>query len=303
MTEPTGLPTRARVVIIGGGVIGASVAYHLAQLGWTDVLLLEQGQLSCGTTWHAAGLVGQLRASENGTRLVQYSTELYERLERETGLSTGFRRCGGVTVARTQDRLTQLKRTAATAEAYQLDCELISPERAQELYPVMQVDDLKGAIWLPGDGRANPTDLTSALARGARDKGVTIRERTRVTAVTIKDNTVTGVQTDQGDVEAEIVVNCAGQWAKQVGGLAGVNVPLHSAEHFYVVTEQVDGVHRDLPVLRDPDGYTYIKEEVGGSAASSAASSPRPSPGSPPTSCPIRSSSSCSRRTGTTSRS
>src|SRR5580692_3583099 len=267
MTEtptPAPLPPRARVVIVGGGVIGASVAYHLAQLGWTDVLLLEQGQLSCGTTWHAAGLVGQLRASESGTRLVQYSTELYERLERETSLSTGFRRCGGVTVARTQDRLTQLKRTAATAEAYQLDCELISPERAHELYPVMQVDDLKGAIWLPGDGRANPTDLTSALARSARDKGVTIRERTRVTAVTIKDNTVTGVQTDQGDVEAEIVVNCAGQWAKQVGALAGVTVPLHSAEHFYVVTEQIDGVHRDLPVLRDPDGYTYIKEEVGG---------------------------------------
>jgi 4-methylaminobutanoate oxidase (formaldehyde-forming) len=251
-------------VIIGGGVIGASVAYHLAQLGWTDVLLLEQGQLSCGTTWHAAGLVGQLRASEGGTRLVQYSTELYERLERETGLSTGFRRCGGVTVARTEDRLTQLKRTAATAEAYQLDCELISPERARELYPVMQVDDLKGAIWLPGDGRANPTDLTAALARGARDKGVTIRERTRVTKITLKDNTVTGVTTDQGDVEAEIVVNCAGQWAKQVGALAGVTVPLHSAEHFYVVTEQIDGVHRDLPVLRDPDGYTYVKEEVGG---------------------------------------
>ncbi len=264
MTEPTHLPARARVVIIGGGVIGASVAYHLAQLGWTDVLLLEQGQLSCGTTWHAAGLVGQLRASESGTRLVQYSTELYQRLEKETGLSTGFRRCGGVTVARTQDRLTQLKRTAATAEAYQLDCELITPKRAQELYPVMQTDDLKGAIWLPGDGRANPTDLTSALARGARDKGVTIRERTRVTTITVKDGTVQGVSTDQGDVEAEIVVNCAGQWAKQVGALAGVTVPLHSAEHFYVVTEQIDGVHRDLPVLRDPDGYTYLKEEVGG---------------------------------------
>src|ERR1700733_3567359 len=264
MTEPTGPPTRARVVIIGGGVIGASVAYHLAQLGWTDVLLLEQGQLSCGTTWHAAGLVGQLRASESGTRLVQYSTELYERLERETGLSTGFRRCGGVTVARTQDRLTQLKRTAATAEAYQLDCELITLRQARELYPVMRTDDLVGAIWLPGDGRANPTDLTVALARGARDKGVTIRERTRVTAISVKDGTVTGVTTDQGDVEAEVVVNCAGQWAKQVGALAGGTVPLHSAEHFYVVTEQIDGVHRDLPVLRDPDGYTYIKEEVGG---------------------------------------
>ena len=251
-------------MIIGGGVIGTSVAYHLAQLGWTDVLLLEQGQLSCGTTWHAAGLVGQLRASENGTRLVQYSTELYARLEAETGLGTGFRRCGGVTVARTPDRMTQLRRTAATAEAYQLECELISPQQARELYPIMRTDDLAGAIWLPGDGRANPTDLTAALARGARDKGVTIRERTRVTGILSGAGTVTGVRTDHGDVEAEVVVNCAGQWAKQVGAMAGVTVPLHSAEHFYVVTEQVDGVHRDFPILRDPDGYTYIKEEVGG---------------------------------------
>ncbi len=258
------LPARARVVIIGGGVIGASVAYHLAAMGWTDALLLEQGQLSCGTTWHAAGLVGQLRTSENGTRLVQYSAELYERLERETGLSAGFRRCGGVTVARTQDRMVQLRRTAATAEAYQLECELISPRRAAELYPVMQVDDLAGAIWLPGDGRANPTDLTAALARGARGRGVIVRERTRVTGILTSDGAVSGVRTEAGDVEAEVVVNCAGQWAKQVGAMCGVTVPLHSAEHFYVVTEQVDGVHRDLPILRDPDGYTYIKEEVGG---------------------------------------
>jgi len=250
-------------VIIGGGVIGTSVAYHLAQLGWTDVLLLEQGQLSCGTTWHAAGLVGQLRASENGTRLVQYSTELYARLEAETGLGTGFRRCGGVTVARTPDRMTQLRRTAATAEAYQLECELISPQRARELYPIMRTDDLAGAIWLPGDGRANPTDLTAALARGARDKGVTIRERTRVTGILAADGAVkavTGVRIDNGDVAAEVVVNCAGQWAKQVGAMAGVTVPLHSAEHFYVVTEQVDGVHRDFPVLRNKDGDTCLKE-------------------------------------------
>jgi 4-methylaminobutanoate oxidase (formaldehyde-forming) len=273
MTEPSGIPSsaaspalppRARVVIIGGGVIGASVAYHLAQLGWTDVLLLEQGQLSCGTTWHAAGLVGQLRASENGTRLVQYSCELYERLEAETGLGTGFRRCGGVTVARTKDRMTQLRRTAATAEAYQLECELVSPQQAKELYPILRDDDLEGAIWLPGDGRANPTDLTAALARGARDKGVTIREKTRVTGILTENNVVQGVRTDQGDVEAEVVVNCAGQWAKAVGALAGVTVPLYSAEHFYVVTEQIDGVHRDFPILRDPDGYTYVKEEVGG---------------------------------------
>ena len=261
---PGGVPARARVVIIGGGVIGTSVAYHLATMGWTDVLLLEQGQLSCGTTWHAAGLVGQLRASENGTRLVQYSTELYARLEAETGLGTGFRRCGGVTVARTPDRMVQLRRTAATAEAYELECELISPERAAELYPIMKVADLAGAIWLPGDGRANPTDLTAALARGARVRGVTVCERTRVTGIAVAGGAVTGVRTDRGDVEAEVVVNCAGQWAKQVGAMCGVTVPLHSAEHFYVVTEQIDGVHRDLPILRDPDGYTYIKEEVGG---------------------------------------
>jgi 4-methylaminobutanoate oxidase (formaldehyde-forming) len=251
-------------VIIGGGVIGTSVAYHLATMGWTDVLLLEQGQLSCGTTWHAAGLVGQLRASENGTRLVQYSTELYGRLEQETGLATGFRRCGGVTVARTPERLTQLRRTAATAEAYELECELISPRRAAELYPIMDVSDLAGAIWLPGDGRANPTDLTYALARGARDRGALVRERTRVTGILTAGGAVTGVRTDSGDVEAEVVVNCAGQWAKAVGAMCGVTVPLHSAEHFYVVTDQVDGVHRDFPILRDPDGYTYIKEEVGG---------------------------------------
>ena len=251
-------------MIIGGGVIGTSVAYHLATMGWTDVLLLEQGQLSCGTTWHAAGLVGQLRASENGTRLVQYSTELYGRLEQETGLATGFRRCGGVTVARTPERLTQLRRTAATAEAYELECELISPRRAAELYPIMDVSDLAGAIWLPGDGRANPTDLTYALARGARDRGVVVRERTRVTGILTAGGAVTGVRTDTGDVEAEVVVNCAGQWAKAVGAMGGVTVPLHSAEHFYVVTDQVDGVHRDFPILRDPDGFTYIKEEVGG---------------------------------------
>ena len=262
--EPAQLPGRARVVIIGGGVIGASVAYHLALMGWTDVLLLEQGQLSCGTTWHAAGLVGQLRATENGTRLVQYSTELYERLEEETGLSAGFRRCGGVTVARTHDRMVQLRRTAATAEAYQLDCELITPAQARDRYPIMAVDDIVGAIWLPGDGRANPTDLTAALARGARNRGVLIRERVRVTGIRTRAGAVTGVRTDQGDIEAEVVVNCAGQWAKQVGAMCGVTVPLHSAEHFYVVTERIDGAHRDLPVLRDPDGYTYFKEEVGG---------------------------------------
>ena len=239
------LPDRAQVVVIGGGIIGTSVAYHLTRLGWTDVLLLEQGTLSCGTTWHAAGLVGPLRASESGTRLVQYSAELYESLEAETGLATGYRNVGGVIVARTEDRMVQLRRTAANAVAYDLPCELVSPERAQELFPPMQVEDLTGAIWLPGDGKVNPTDVTQSLAKGARQGGARIAERVRVTGIDVVDGRVTGVRTDQGRVEAEVVVNCAGQWAKAVGELAGVNVPLYSAEHFYVVTEAVPGAHPD----------------------------------------------------------
>ena len=263
MSTPT-LPERAQVVIIGGGVIGTSVAYHLTKLGSRDVVLLEQGQLSCGTTWHAAGLVGQLRASESGTRLVQYSTQLYAELEAETGLSAGYKQCGGVTVARTQDRMIQLRRTAASAAAYDLECELLDPQEALQRYPVMRTDDLVGAIWLPADGKANPTDLTMALAKGARQRGARVFERVRVLDVLSTDSRVSGVRTDAGDIEAEIVVNCAGQWAKQVGAMAGVNVPLYSAEHFYVVTETIEGVHTDLPILRDPDGYTYFKEEVGG---------------------------------------
>ncbi len=256
------------MVIIGGGVIGCSTAYHLAKLGWTDVVLLEQGTLSCGTTWHAAGLVGLLRASESGTRLVQYSSELYAGLEAETGLSAGYRQCGGLIVARTEDRMVQLQRTVATAAAFDLEAQMLTPDQAQEKWPVIATDDLLGAIWLPQDGRANPTDLTLALAKGARNRGVRIHERVRVlgvdTAEGDKGRRVTGVRTDAGDIEAEVVVNCAGQWAKALGDQVGVTIPLHSAEHFYVVTDQIEGVHADLPILRDPDGYTYFKEEVGG---------------------------------------
>ena len=262
------LPSRAQVVVIGGGVVGCSVAYHLTKLGVTDVVLLEQGTLSCGTTWHAAGLVGPLRASESGTRLVQYSADLYDALEAETGFATGYRNVGGVVVARTPDRLAQLRRTAANAVAYDLDCELLTPAGAQDLWPLMAVDDLLGAIWLPGDGRVNPADLTQSLARGAQQGGATILERVRVTGFEIEDGPsgrrVTGARTDAGDLECEVVVNCAGQWAKAIGDLAGVTVPLHSAEHFYVVTEPVAGVHPDLPIMRDPDGWTYFKEETGG---------------------------------------
>src|SRR4051794_12669089 len=267
------LPERAEIVVVGGGVIGTSVAYHLTKLGWTDVLLLEQGTLSCGTTWHAAGLVGPLRASESGTRLVQYSAELYATLEVETGLATGYRNVGGVIVARTEDRMVQLRRTAANAVAYDMPCELVSPERAQELWPPMRVDDLLGALWLPGDGKVNPSDVTQSLAKGARQRGARIVEGVRVLGVATRPTggaaaprgrRSTGVRTDQGDVEADVVVLCAGQWSKALadgveGG--GVVVPLHSAEHFYVVTEQIEGTHPDLPIMRDQDGWTYFKEE------------------------------------------
>src|SRR4051794_10118032 len=263
MTSPS-FPDSARAVIIGGGVIGCSVAYHLTKLGWRDVVLLEQGRLTCGTTWHAAGLVGQLRAHQNMTRLVQYSAQLYQELETETGLATGWKQCGSVLVARTPERVTLFKRIASAARVQGVACEIISIEEAARKYPMMRTDDLTGALWLPDDAKVNPADVTQALAKGARMGGARIFEQTRVTAIHQKNGVAAGVATTRGDIKAEVVVNCAGQWAKQVGRLAGVTVPLHSAEHMYIVTGRIDGVHPDLPVLRDPDGYIYVKEEVGG---------------------------------------
>src|ERR1041384_2349136 len=252
-------PETARAVVIGGGVVGCSVAYHLSGLGWRDVVLLEQGRLTCGTTWHAAGLVGQLRAHQNMTRLVQYSASLYQKLESETGQATGWKQCGSVLVARTPERVTLFKRIASAARAQGVACEIISIEEAARKYPMMRTDDLLGALWLPEDAKVNPADVTQALAKGARQKGAQVFEQTRVTAIHQKNGTAT-----RGDIAAEVVVNCAGQWGKQVGRMCGVTVPLHSAEHMYIVTGRIDGVHPNLPVLRDPDGYIYVKEEVGG---------------------------------------
>lgn len=260
----TNFPTEARVVIVGGGIMGCSTAYHLAKLGWKDVVLLEQGRLSGGTTWHAAGLVGQLRSYQNLTRLIRYSTELYSKLEAETGLATGWKQCGSLSVARTEERMVLLRRSAAMANAQGVDCEPLTPKQAGEKYPIMRTDDLVGAVWLPGDGKANPADITQALARGARNGGVRIFEKTRVTAIDTKDGRVAGVQTTEGAIKAEIVVNCGGQWARQLARTVGVTVPLYSCEHMYIVTEKMDDVPRDLPVIRDPDGYIYFKEEVGG---------------------------------------
>src|SRR5690242_18644021 len=257
-------PLAAHVVIIGGGIVGTSVAYHLTRLGWRDVLLLEQGSLSCGTTWHAAGLVGQLRSSSNLTRLIGYSVELYGRLEAETGQSTGWKRCGSVSVARTAERMTQLKRNASVANSYGIEAHVISREEAAARYPLMRTDDLVGAVWIPGDGKANPADITQALARGARAGGARLMEGVKVTGVRIERGAVAGVETSTGPIATEILVNCAGMWARELGRTSGVAIPLHACEHMYIVTQPIAGVSSDLPVLRDPDGHIYVKEEVRG---------------------------------------
>jgi glycine cleavage system aminomethyltransferase T/glycine/D-amino acid oxidase-like deaminating enzyme len=258
------LPGHAQIVIVGGGIAGCSTAYHLAKFGRTDVLLLEQGKLTSGTTWHAAGLVGQMRPNRNMTVMSKYGIELYATLEAETGLATGWKQCGSVNVARTPERMKVLKKQATMANSFGVECHLISPREAGERYPVMRTDDLQGAIWLPGDGKANPADLCMSLAKGARNRGVKMVEDVEVTGVIIEGGRAVGVRTRQGDVRCEVLVNCAGQWARQFGALAGVNVPLYSAEHFYIVTGKIDGVHPMLPVMRDPDGFIYYKEEVGG---------------------------------------
>lgn len=266
------LPTQARVVIVGGGIAGCSTAYHLARLGITDVLLLEQGKLTSGTTWHAAGLVGQMRPNRNMTAMSRYGIELYSALEQETGLATGWKACGSVNVAATPERWKVLKKQAALARSFGVEVQLITPHEAGGLFPPMRTDDLHGAMWIPGDGKANPADLCMSLAKGARNRGVRIVEECEVTGVLTERGAggerVRGVRTRRDgavqELRCEVLVNCAGQWARQFGALAGVNVPLYSAEHFYVVTGRIDGVHPMLPVMRDPDGFIYYKEEVGG---------------------------------------
>ena len=258
------LPTHTRVVVIGGGIVGCSVAYHLTKLGWRDVVLLERRAISCGTTWHAAGLVGQLRSSHNLTRLAKYGGDLYERLEAETGQATGFRRTVSIAVARTPERLVELKRGASMARCFDVEVEVISPGEAGRLWPLMRTDDLAGAVWIPRDGRTNPIDTAQAMAKGARMAGATVREDVTVTAVHTRNGAVAGVSTDKGDIACEVVVNAAGIWGREVGRLASVAVPLHASEHFYIVTEPIPGVSPELPVLRDPDGYLYVREEVGG---------------------------------------
>ncbi|WP_072396309.1 FAD-dependent oxidoreductase [Hyphomicrobium sp. CS1GBMeth3] len=258
------LTTSAKIVIIGGGIVGCSTAYHLAKMGLTDVILLERGALTSGSTWHAAGLVGQLRSSANITQLLGYSVALYDRLEAETGLATGWKRNGGLRLACNAERWTEVKRQATTAKSFGLDMHLLSPKEAQELWPLMQVDDVVGAAFLPTDGQASPSDITMSLTKGARQGGVTIQENVTVTGIETEDGRVQAVVTDKGRVACEKLVICAGQWSRQIGKLAGINIPLVSMQHQYLITEKIEGVTSSLPTLRDPDRLTYWKEEVGG---------------------------------------
>jgi 4-methylaminobutanoate oxidase (formaldehyde-forming) len=272
----TDLPSSAKIVVIGGGIIGCSTAYHLARMGITDVLVLERGKLTSGSTWHAAGLVGQLRTSANITQLLGYSVALYDRLEQETGLATGWKRNGGLRLACNQERWTEVKRQATTAKSFGLEMQLLTPREAQDLWPLMQVEDVVGAAFLPTDGQASPSDITQSLARGARMGGVAIREGVTVTGIEVDGGVARAVLTDRGRIEAGSIVICAGQWSREIGRMAGVNVPLVSMQHQYLITERIEGVASDLPTLRDPDRLTYWKEEVGGLVMGGYEPNPKP---------------------------
>jgi sarcosine dehydrogenase len=270
------LPSSAKIVIIGGGIIGCSVAYHLGKMGITDVLLLERGRLTCGSTWHAAGLVGQLRTSANITQLLGYSVVLYDRLEKETGLATGWKRNGGLRLACNPERWTEVKRQATTATSFGLEMHLLGPKEAQGLWPLMQVDDVVGAAFLPTDGQASPSDITMSLAKGARSAGVTIIEGVTVAGIDAEGGRVRAVVTDQGRIACDKLVICAGQWSRDLGRMAGVNIPLVPVQHQYLITQAIDGATPNLPTLRDPDRLTYWKEEVGGLVMGGYEPDPKP---------------------------
>jgi 4-methylaminobutanoate oxidase (formaldehyde-forming) len=258
----TAIPSRADVVIIGGGVVGCSIAYHLAKLGIRDVVLLERKQLTCGTTWHAAGLVGQLRATRNLTELAKYTTNLLQGLEKETGQATGFKQNGSISVALNAERMEELRRQASMARNFGLEVDVITPREIKERYPYLNVDDAVGGVFLHKDGQCNPVDVTQAYARGARNGGAKIVENVKVQRILLEGGRAVGVVTDQGDVRASTVVIAAGMWSYELGRQTGVNLPLHAAEHFYVVTEPIKGLPGNLPVLRIQDEWAYYKEDA-----------------------------------------
>ena len=258
------LPSQAEIVVIGGGIVGCSTAYHLARDHKSDVIVLEQNQLTAGSTWHAAGLVGQLRSSASITQVLRYSVSLYERLEAETGLATGWKMTGCLRLATNAERMTEFKRLATTARSFGMEMHLLSPAEVKAMWPLMDVSDLVGASFLPTDGQASPSDVTQSLARGARTYGARFFEGVRVTGFGFANGRIVRIETDRGAIACDKVVNCGGQWARQIGALAGVSVPLQPMKHQYVVTEPIPGLARDAPTLRDPDRGTYFKEEVGG---------------------------------------
>ena len=256
-------PTQARVVIVGGGIIGCSVAYHLVKLGWRDVVLLERGKLTCGTSWHAAGLVMQLRATATMTELCRYTAKLLEELKAESGQDTGFRRNGSLPVARSAARLTEIGRLVALGRYFGVEAHMLSPREVKERYPALDERRIVGGAFIPGDGQTNPVDTANAYAKVARKGGARIFEGVSVTGFRLRNGAVAGVATERGEIACEVAVNCAGAWARQVGALAGVAVPLYAAEHMYVTTEPSSAATSGLPVLRDTDGTVYVKEDAG----------------------------------------
>jgi sarcosine dehydrogenase len=257
------LPQKSRIVIIGGGVIGCSIAYHLAKRGVRDVLLLERLQLTHGATWHAAGLVGQLRSSSNLTRLMRYGAELYGKLEAETGQATGWQGVGSLRLASSPARWQELKRSATMAKGFGFHVELVSAKEARELFPLLDIKDVEGAAWIEGDGYVDPTSLTNAYAAGARAGGVTLVQGVRVTALQRRGRRVTTVVTDAGDIATECVINATGMWGREIAGMVGTRIPACAVEHQYFVTEKTDRIPAGLPTLRDPDGDFYVKPEPG----------------------------------------
>ena len=257
------LPARAQVVVVGGGIVGSSIAYHLTRRDVTDVLVLEQGQLTGGTTWHAAGLVSQLKSSHSLTRLATYSARLFEELEAETGQATGYRTPGSISVAADEERWEELLRGVSMASTVGVEIRQIDFDEALEFCPLLNVDDLVGALYIPHDGVTSPVDTTMALAKGAKQRGATLIEGVAVERLAVRDGRIHGVHTEQGFVEAETVVLAGGMWTRQLADTVGIKVPLQACEHFYIVTEPIDGVERGMPTVRDPGNYTYFKEETG----------------------------------------
>ena len=257
------LPSHAQVVIIGGGIHGCSVAYHLAREGWKDVVLLERKQLTSGTTWHAAGLVGQLQGSHATTAMAKYGIELLEQIEAETGQNPGYRRSGSISIAVNEERHAELKRKADFARLFGIEAHALRPEEISERWPLMNPEGVLGGIYMPSDGSANPIDLTMALAKGARMHGAQIFEQTKVEEVLVEGGCATGVRTETGRIAADFVVNCGGMWARELGQQNGVGVPLHACEHYYLVTEAIPDLPADLPVLRSYCDGTYWKEDAG----------------------------------------